>query len=93
MYLKQIKRAARISHDMLDDELERLEEYACAELIRAGVPKTAVQSHHTLIVNAVITRVLMEIGPERTYETAKESWEYQLDNLRKHDWTVKEDVQ
>lgn len=92
MYLRQIKQAARISHDMLDSELERLEEYARAELIRAGVPESAIQSHNTLIVNAVVTRVLMEIGPERTYEKSKESWEYQVDNLRKHDWTVKDNV-
>lgn len=88
MFENAIKKAARISHNLLDDELMRLEEYACAELIRAGVPDSAVKKGGRLIENAVVTRVLMEIGPEKSFDRAKQSWEYQLDSLRKHDWTV-----
>lgn len=93
MYIDAIKKAVRISHDKLDDDLLRIEEFACAELIRVGVPESIILGGtNSLIQNAIITRVLMEYGPEKSYDNAKESWEYQLDNLRKHDWTVKTDV-
>lgn len=86
MYLESIKMAARISHNQLDTELERLEKYACAELIRAGVPMGAVNAENELIKQAVVSRVLVEIGNEKISQKASESWEYQLDVLRKHDW-------
>lgn len=86
MYLESIKMTARISHNQLDTELERLEKYACAELIRAGVPREAVTRENELIKHAVVSRVLVEIGNEKISQKASESWEYQLDVLRKHDW-------
>ena len=86
MFVEVIKKAARISHNQLDNELQRLEDYACAELVRAGVPSSSIVETDDLIQNAVVTRVLMEITTDKAYDRAKESWEYQLDNLRKHDW-------
>ena len=87
MFVDAIKKAVRISHNSLDDEILRIEKYACAELVRAGVPQEIVEDDtNDLIKNAVITRALMELGAEKTYNNAKLSWEYQLDNLRRHDW-------
>lgn len=87
MYLNAIKKAARISHNSLDDEITRIEEYACAELIRAGVPDSVITEDNKLIENAVITRALMDLGVStKTYDNAKASWEYQVDCLRKRDW-------
>lgn len=85
-YLTAIKKAARISHSKLDDEISRLDDYACSELIRAGIPKEQITSDNKLIENAVITRAMMEIGSEKKYQVTRESWEYQLDCLRKHNW-------
>lgn len=86
MYLQAIKAAARISHGKLDGELERLEKYACAELIRAGVPKEETEKEQPLIENAVVAYALSEISEEKTALRAAESWEYQKDALRKHGW-------
>lgn len=93
MYIEDMKKAARISHNLLDDDLMRIEKYACAELIRIGVPAVVIESENDLIRNAVITKALAEIGPTETKAYAMESWEYQIDNLRKHNWEVNLNVQ
>lgn len=87
MYEESIKRAIRISHTKLDDEIRRIEEYACQEMIRAGVPESIVAENNVLIENAVVTMGIREIGNEKDREKAEIAWEYQLDNLRKHDWS------
>ena len=56
MFLDDVKLALRISHYKIDSELNRLEDYACAELIRAGVPSAQIVASNKLIKNAVITR-------------------------------------
>lgn len=86
MFSSDIKKAVRISHNLLDSEIDRIEGYARAEMIRVGVPENQIRADNELIRNAVVTRGIMELGPERSYDKAKESWEYQLDNIRKHDW-------
>lgn len=84
----EIKKAARISHDALDDEIERLEAWAQAELIRVGVPAALVEVEEDVLVRqAIITGVLTQLYSEQERrDEAKESFTYQLDCLRKHSW-------
>lgn len=86
--LETVKQAARISHNALNFEIVRLEGVARSELIRAGVPATAAGGNDSLIEQAVITYILSKIGStDKEREENKESFIYQIDNLRKHDWT------
>lgn len=86
--LETVKQAARISHNALNFEIVRLESVARSELIRAGVPAEEAKSSNELVEQAVITFILSKIGStEKEREENKESFIYQIDNLRKHDWT------
>ncbi len=86
MFVDEIKAAKRISHNKLDAELQRIEDYACAELIRAGVPSNVITQGDKLIKNAVVTFALKELSDDKNFERYKVSWEYQLDCLRKKKW-------
>lgn len=86
MFVDEIKAAKRISHNKLDTELQRIEDYACAELIRAGVPSNVITQGDKLIKNAVVTFALKELSDDKNFERYKVSWEYQLDCLRKKKW-------
>lgn len=87
MITDAIKKAARISHSALDDELIRLEEFARAELERSGVPYDKASSDAEPLVNsAVIAYVLSQISDEKNAVRFAESFEYQQDVLRKHQW-------
>ena len=81
-----VKTAARIRHSLLDSEIHRLEIAARDELIRAGVPDTIAVSEEALIVQAVVTKCLVDIVEEKYRERYEQSWTLQLDNLRKHTW-------
>lgn len=83
-----IKKAARIGHSQLDAEIARLESTARAELIRLGVPSSVAESTtEPLIDNAIITMACMELARgDKSYDSWKESWDYQKDCLRKHKW-------
>lgn len=86
MITSQIKTAARIGHNALDSEIVSLEQYARAELLRLGVPDFMANSdEEPLIVNAVKAYVLSQLLDEHS-ERYTESWIYQCDNLRKHQW-------
>lgn len=88
--LASIKKAARISHTSLDDEILRQAEWAKAELVRVGVPQGVVETPtDPLIIQAIITGALSYVLPtlqERDEQRA--AFQYQLDNLRKHKWEV-----
>lgn len=83
-----VKTALRLgvaAGNALSDEIDRNIEAARAELIRAGVPKEVAESGQTLIENAIVTFCLMNLGNQNLYERYKESWEYQMDCIRKSD--------
>ena len=79
-----VKLAARIKHNSLDSEIERLVLWTRTEMERAGVPSAVVVSDDPLITECSIQGVLMHISTdEKIREAAEKSFLYQLDNLRK----------
>lgn len=83
--LERVKLALRISHDMLDSEINDNISAARLELKRVGVSDSFADSEtDMLIVNAVKTYCLMRMAKSiADAEGYARSWEYQLDNLRK----------
>lgn len=93
MLKDSIAKALRIgtaSAKALDSEFERHIRTARAEMIRSGVSDVLANSSHDLIEDAIISFCLMKMGPSEHYERNKESWEYQLDCIRKSKITVNE---
>lgn len=85
--LEKIKRAARISHNRLNFEIERLVGVARSDLIRAGVPEDNANSDDPLIEDAIIAFALSRIASsERDRADNKESYLFILENLRRHNW-------
>ncbi len=86
--LESVKLAARIRHNSLDPEIERLITWARMEMERAGVPsEIAAAEDEPLINECAIQGVLMHISTDdKIREAAEKSFLYQLDNLRKHIW-------
>lgn len=81
-----VKTALRLgvaAGNALSGEIDRNIETARAELIRAGVPKKIAESGQKLIENAIVTYCLMNLGSQTLYERYRESWEYQVDCIRK----------
>ena len=91
--LESVKLAARIKHNSLDPEIERLTTWARTEMERAGVPsEVAAEEDNPLVTECAIQGILMHISTdEKIREAAEKSFLYQLDNLRKHDWNSKEE--
>ena len=82
--LDTIKLTARIKHNSLDDEIERLITWSRLEMERVGVPSAIVVSDDPLITECTVQGVLMHISTdEKIREAAEKSFLYQLDNLRK----------
>lgn len=86
MLKDSIAKALRIgtaSANALGNEFDRVIRTARAEMIRSGVSDVVANSSHDLVEDAIISFSLMKMGPEEKYEQHKESWEYQLDCIRK----------
>ena len=86
MLKDSITKALRIgtaSAEALNDEIERYIRTARAEMIRLGISDDVANSSHELIEDAIIVFCLMKMGSAARYEQYKESWEYQLDCIRK----------
>lgn len=86
--LELIKLALRISTDKLDTEITMLITSAQAEMVRAGVPAdVASDESNVLITQAIKTYCMYQLTDEiNIQEKYFESFQYQLDNLRKHSW-------
>lgn len=85
--VEDVKLYLRISHDLLDDEIETVIASARQEMIRAGV-KTAVANGEDLgssqiVEQAIKTYVKMYYADTADAEKYGESFKYQLDNIRK----------
>ena len=76
-------RIGTASAEALDSEIERGIRTARAEMIRSGVSDIVANSSHDLVEDAIVSFCLMKMGPKEQYEQYKESWEYQLDCIRK----------
>lgn len=83
--LKKVKLALRISHNLLDSEINETIDAARSELIRAGVDRDkANDDDDELISMAVKTYCLAYFcGDTQKAEKYHESWLFQLDNIRK----------
>ena len=68
---------------LLLTEIQNNIQAARAELIRSGVSEEKVQEEGSLIQQAIIDYVLMEMNTEDQYDRYLNAFQYQMDNLRK----------
>ena len=79
-----VKKALRIKHDKLDDEVTRLINAARDEMIRAGVAEEVVTEGGSLVNQAVVTFCLMSMTEEKDLiDRYENSFRLQVDNIRK----------
>lgn len=85
--LEKVKLSLRISHDYLDEDIMDTINMARAEMIRSGISKEkANDDEDSLIVGAIKTYCNFVYSSDNArIEGFRNSWEYQLDNLRKTD--------
>lgn len=82
--LEKVKLALRISHNVLDSDINNTIDTARAELIRSGVSEEKANSNDVLVENAIKTYCLfVYTNDDKRAQGFFESWQYQLDNLRK----------
>ena len=83
--LDRIQLALRISHNLLDSEIQQNIAVARAEMIRSGVSvQKAQDDDDPLIGNAVKTYCLYAMASdEKMSDGYLKSWSQQLENLRK----------
>lgn len=79
----KVKLALRISHTLLDGEINDVIASARSELIRAGVNETYANSDDELVETAIKTYALSYYATDKEAERYGESFKYQCDNLRK----------
>ena len=65
------------------EHMENLESEARDELIRSGVPPDAANGDEPLILGAVTTYLLSQMGSGKEAERMGALWEVKLDSLRK----------
>ncbi len=82
--LEKVKLALRISHNVLDSDINSTIDAARAELIRSGVSAEKANSEDVLVEGAIKTYCLfVYTNDDKRAQGFFESWQYQLDNLRK----------
>ena len=85
-------RLGKSASEALSDEIERNINTARAELIRAGVSEGLANSENKLVENAIIAFCLMNMSSQKMREQYEQSWEYQMDCIRKSTIEVQQDV-
>lgn len=84
LFLAAVKMALRISHDKLDTEIQATIDAAEAEMERAGIAESAIDTSDALIADAIKTFCKYSFSSEgKMREGFFTSWQYQLDCLRK----------
>lgn len=84
MLLDKVKLALRISHNLLDDEIEDTISAARSEMIRAGVPAEVASRDTSLTMQAIKTYCKATLaGDDKLRDGYQKAWESQLENLRK----------
>lgn len=79
-----VKKALRINHNALDDDIQMNIETACTEAIRAGVPVEVMTDYdNPLVCSIVKTYCLYAYADKDNAQRYFDSFNYQLDNLRK----------
>ncbi|MCQ2087992.1 MAG: hypothetical protein MJZ37_08050 [Bacilli bacterium] len=71
------------SGEKLLSQIQRCIKTARAEMIRVGVNTDVANSNHVLVEDAIITLCLLKMDEEKMQDKHQESWEVQLQNLRK----------
>lgn len=89
----QALRLGTASAKALGTEIDRNIKTARAEMIRSGVSDIIAESSHELVEDAIVTYCLMKMGKESRYEQYKESWEYQLDCIRKSNIVIEVEME
>ena len=88
-----VKKALRITHSQLDDEITRLIGTAQAEMIRAGVTEEVVNAGGSLVEQATVTFCLMNMTEDKSLiDKYDESFRLQVDNIRKSPPDPEEDA-
>ena len=86
---EKVKLALRISHNLLDDEINDVITSARQELIRAGVAEEVAESEEELVQTAIKTYALEYYAQDpKDADRYGESFRYQCDCLRKSEITV-----
>ena len=82
-----VKLYLRISHDLLDDEIEQVVASARQEMVRAGVAASVANGEDEgsvqIVEMAIKTYAKMYYADTKDGEKYAESFKYQLDNIRK----------
>lgn len=87
--LDKVKLALRITHTLLDSEIEDTIELARSEMVRAGVNPIVADSDNVIVEGAIKTYCLFRFSNDvKMADGYFKSWEYQLDNIRKSDMEV-----
>lgn len=83
--LDRVKKALRISHTLLDGEIEDVISAARAELIRSGVADNVANADEIPLVNRAIVTYCQAVfcNDTKRAEGYQKSFEYQMDSLRK----------
>lgn len=90
--LEKVKLALRISHNLLDSDIQDTIETARAEMARVGVPENLAKSENKLVQSAIKTYCMYVYANDpKMADGYFESWVFQLDNLRKATIVIAED--
>lgn len=83
-FIDDVKISLRISHTKLDSEITAMIETAKNEMARAGINSMSIMDSNNLIATAIKTYCKYEFASDpKQREGFFESWQYQLDCLRK----------
>lgn len=82
--LNKVKLALRISHNVLDSDIQDTIDTARMEMVRAGCSNELANSNAKVVEMAIKTYCqYVYASDKKMAEGYFESWTYQLDNLRK----------
>ena len=82
--LDTVKKALRISHTKLDDELNRLIAVARAELKRVGVADSVAEGSDDLVIQSIVTFCLIHSTEDvQLIDKYQKAWSIQADGIRK----------
>lgn len=85
--VEDVKLYLRISHNLLDDEIEQVVASARQEMVRAGVAASVANGEDEgsvqIVEMAIKTYAKMYYADTKDGEKYAESFKYQLDNIRK----------
>lgn len=92
--LEKVKMALRISHNLLDSDINDTISTARSEMIRSGIAENIANSDIDIIQMAIKTYCLYVYASDtKLTEGYFKSWQYQLDNIRKSTIILPEEME